>query len=289
MMEAERETGIQMLGSDAMNIPFRKMHGLGNDFVVVDGRDKDWLLSRDQVRLMSDRRFGIGCDQFIIMEPVDGDADIFMRIYNPDGSESGACGNATRCVASLLIEETAKDRVVIRTRRGDLTVTVAGEGDYTVDMGAAQLDWHDVPLSEDMNTECLPIEIEQIGGPVAVGMGNPHCIFFVGDAEALPLEKIGSQVEHHSLFPERTNVELATVRPDGTIRVRVWERGAGRTLACGSGACATIVAAVRRGLVDGRKARIEMDGGWLTLEWLENGHVLMTGPVATAFVGEWLL
>ncbi|WP_311195742.1 diaminopimelate epimerase [Aestuariispira ectoiniformans] len=289
MMEAERETGIQMLGSDVMNIPFRKMHGLGNDFVVVDGRDKDWLLSRDQVRLMSDRRFGIGCDQFIIMEPVDGDADVFMRIYNPDGSESGACGNATRCVASLLMDETAKDQVVIRTRRGDLHARNAGEGNYTVDMGAAQLDWHDVPLSEDMNTECLPIDIEQIGGPVAVGMGNPHCVFFVDDAEALPLEKIGPQIEHHRLFPERTNVELVTVRPDGTMRLRVWERGAGRTLACGSGACATIVAAVRRGLIDGRKARIEMDGGWLTLEWLENGHVLMTGPVATAFTGEWLL
>ncbi|RED48126.1 diaminopimelate epimerase [Aestuariispira insulae] len=266
-------------------IPFRKMHGLGNDFVVIDNRHGQWSLTTDQVRLVSDRRFGVGCDQLIIMEAVEGDADLFMRIYNPDGSESGACGNATRCVASLAMKERGLDQVLIKTRRGNLHATAAEAGDITVDMGNALIDWRDVPLSEEMDTLSLPIQLGSLENPVAVGMGNPHCVFFVEDADSLPLEKLGPQVEHHPLFPERTNVELATIRPNGSIRLRVWERGAGKTLACGSGACATLVAAVRRGL-SARQAEIELDGGVLKMQWLENGHVLMTGAVATAFIGE---
>lgn len=267
-------------------IPFRKMHGLGNDFVIIDNRHGQWSLTEDQVRLVSDRRFGVGCDQLIIMETSqDAEADFFMRIYNPDGSESGACGNATRCVASLVMRERGASKVVIETLRGNLIGTDAGNGLVTIDMGEAQLNWDEVPLAEEMDTLSLPIQLGSLENPVAVGMGNPHCIFFVEDADDLPLEKLGPQVEHHALFPERTNVELATIRPNGSIRLRVWERGAGRTLACGSGACATMVAAVRRGLSP-RKADIELDGGILNMEWLDNGHVLMTGPVATAFIGE---
>ena len=270
-------------------IPFRKMHGLGNDFVVIDGRETGLRLTTDEVRLIADRRLGVGCDQLIIMEPAQtlngSRPDIFMRIYNPDGSEAEACGNATRCVASLLMAESGGTLTTIETLRGLLVGEAADGGDVTIDMGAAQLDWQEIPLSDAMDTLHLPIDLGVIADPVGVGMGNPHCVFFVDDAEAIDLAGLGPRVEHHALFPQRTNVEIAEVRADGSIRLRVWERGAGITMACGSGACATAVAAIRRGLTD-RKVAIELDGGVLKLEWLENGNVLMTGPVATAYTGE---
>ncbi|WP_421877048.1 diaminopimelate epimerase [Pacificispira sp.] len=269
-------------------LAFRKMHGLGNDFVVLDARAEPIPLPEARIRLIGDRRRGIGFDQLLVLEPAnDGSADVFMRIYNPDGSEAGACGNGTRCVAHLLMEETGTGSCIIETRRGLLSCRRVDEL-VSVDMGEALLDWQDVPLAEAMDTLHLPIQEGPLSDPAAVGMGNPHCIFIVDDAEAPNLDALGPAVEHHPLFPERTNVEIVSVRPDGSLRLRVWERGAGITLACGSGTCATVVAAHRRGLVNARDAAVSVhvDGGMLEIQWRDDGHVIMTGPVSTAFTGE---
>ncbi|TWB45394.1 diaminopimelate epimerase [Nitrospirillum pindoramense] len=266
---------------------FLKMHGLGNDFVVLDARTTPLSLTGAQARVLADRRFGVGCDQIIILEPPQSaGADVFMRILNPDGSESGACGNATRCVASLIAAEGAgRDRLTVETISGLLPAVRHADGLVTVDMGPARLDWRQIPLAEPADTLSLDVAAGPLSGPCTVNMGNPHAVFFVDDAEAVDLPQWGPQLEHHTAFPERANIEVATVVAPGRVRMRVWERGAGITLACGSGACATLVAAARRGLTD-RKADIVMDGGTLTIEWREDGHVLMTGPVATAFSGE---
>ncbi len=267
-------------------VAFRKMHGLGNDFVVIDNRDHKYALNESQIRLMADRHLGIGCDQFIILEKAPtNEADLFMRIHNPDASEAGACGNATRCVASLLIQETGKQQVVIETLRGLLHCANEGNGLYSVDMGEAILDWQDIPLSSHMDIKSIEMNIEGLGSAVAVGMGNPHCVFFVEDANAIDLENLGPIAEHHPSFPERTNVEFISRNADGSLRMRVWERSAGITMACGSGACAAAVAAVLTNYVDTRKMDIQLDGGILSMNYLENGHVIMTGPVATSFTG----
>lgn len=266
-------------------IPFIKMHGLGNDFVVLDLRAGIAAPDVAAARMIADRRRGIGCDQLILIEPARlPGADVRLRFLNADGSESGACGNGTRCVASRLLAESGAARLVIETGAGRLEATPAEAGEFTVDMGPARLDWHDIPLAHESNTLHLDIALGPLEDPAAVNMGNPHCIFFVDDAEDIELATFGPQIEHHPLFPERTNVEVATVIDRGRIRLRVWERGAGITFACGSGACATAVAAVRRGLTD-RKVELMMDGGSLIAEWREDGHVLLTGPVATSFTG----
>ncbi|TWB21406.1 diaminopimelate epimerase [Nitrospirillum amazonense] len=266
---------------------FLKMHGLGNDFVVLDARHTPLYLTGAQARVLADRRFGVGCDQIIILEPPQSaGADVFMRILNPDGSESGACGNATRCVASLVAAEGAgRDQLTVETISGLLPAIRHADGTVTVDMGPARLDWRQIPLAEPADTLSLDVAAGPLSSPCAVNMGNPHAVFFVDDAEAVDLTTWGPQLEHHTAFPERANIEVATVVAPGRVRMRVWERGAGITLACGSGACATLVAAARRGLT-GRKAEIVMAGGALIIEWREDGHVLMTGPVATAFSGE---
>lgn len=270
-----------------MVLPFRKMHGLGNDFVVIDLRGRADALPDAAVRAISDRRRGVGCDQFITIEPprTDG-ATAFMGIRNPDGSEAGACGNATRCVASVLMDEAGTSRVVVETISGLLAAHRAKDSDLiTVDMGPARLDWPLIPLAEEMDTLHLPISEGVLHDPVAVSMGNPHAVFFVDDVASVPLEVVGPKVEHHPLFPARTNVEAVQVIDRQTLRMRVWERSAGITEACGSGACAVLVAAVRRGLSD-RTATVILDGGPLVIEWREaDSHVLMTGPVATAFTG----
>lgn len=267
---------------------FVKMHGLGNDFVIFDGREDAWTPSADLARAVADRRFGVGCDQVITMERSEK-ADLFMRIHNPDGSEAGACGNATRCVAALVFAETGADEITIETLAGVLTARAEDAGRVTVDMGEPRLEWEEIPLAREMDTADVDLGLTTPGGfelrsPVAVNMGNPHIVFFVDDAEAVDLAAIGPKIEHNPLFPERVNVSVAEVRGRDAMRVRVWERGAGITLACGSGACANVVAATRRGLIDG-SATIEMDGGALDLAWREDGHVLMTGPVATVFHG----
>jgi diaminopimelate epimerase len=267
-------------------LDFIKMHGLGNDFVILDGRDGGLSLSAADVRAISARQRGVGCDQLIVLEPARNDlADVFMRIYNPDGSESGACGNATRCVASLLMAEQNVTEVIVETISGLLDCEDVGGGLYSVDMGPARSDWRDLPLSEACDTDNLPIEVGPLKNPVGVNMGNPHAVFMVANADAIDLSTFGPLVEHDKLFPERTNVEAVEVLANDRIRMRVWERGAGITQSCGSGACAALVATARRGLT-GRKADVVLDGGTLTIEWMADNNVLMTGPVATSFRGQ---
>ena len=266
-------------------LSFRKMHGLGNDFVVLDGRAAPLGLTRDQIVALADRRRGIGCDQLIIMEPPVAGADVFMRIHNPDGSEAGACGNATRCIASLISAETGKAQVVVRTISGDLPSEAMPGGMWQVDMGPARLGWRDVPLAQEADTLHVPLACGPVADPAACSMGNPHANFFVPDLDALPISEIGPRLEYDPIFPDRANIGFVQVMSPDHLRLVVWERGAGLTLACGSGACAAMVNAHRRGLT-GRAARISMPGGDLLMEWRQDGHVLMTGPVATAFTGQ---
>ena len=264
---------------------FIKMHGLGNDFVVLDARARPLEVDPDRARAIADRRTGIGCDQLIVVEPPrDGLADAFMRIRNADGGEVAACGNATRCVAFLIMQERNTGTAVIETAAGLLDAEARDDGLIAVDMGRVRLDWRDIPLATPTDTLHLGISAGPLEDPVAVNVGNPHAVFFVDDAEAVPLETYGPVIERHPLFPEFTNVEVAQMQSPGVVRLRVWERGVGVTRACGTGACAALVAANRRGLC-GRTGEVLMDGGRLGIEWLEDGHVLMTGPVATSFRG----
>lgn len=268
-------------------LPFIKMHGLGNDFVVIDTRKHKVRIDANEARAIGDRRRGVGFDQLLVIEKPhkEGVADAFMRIFNPDGSEAGACGNGTRCVADLLMKELGRDKLVIETTAGLLDAERASEGRVTVDMGPARLGWSDIPLKEATDTNHVPVAVGPLKDPCCVNMGNPHAVFFVPDATAIDLPSLGPVLEHHAMFPERANIEVAQVLAPDRIRLRVWERGAGITLACGSGACATLVAASRRGLT-ARKATIVVDGGELEIEWLKDGHVSMTGPVAISFTGE---
>ncbi|MSO88984.1 MAG: diaminopimelate epimerase [Rhodospirillaceae bacterium] len=264
---------------------FLKMHGLGNDFVVVDARGEPFAPDERVARHIADRHTGIGCDQLIVIErPRNRQADAFMRIRNADGGEVAACGNAARCVAQFLMAESGRDQASIETAAGRLDAARADRGRIAVDMGPARTDWRDIPLARAMDTERLPIALGPLKDPVAVSMGNPHMVFFVADADAVDLATLGPVLEHNALFPERANVGVATVLAPDRLRLRVWERGAGLTRACGSGACAAVVAAHRRGLSE-RRAAVAVDGGELSIEWLPNGHVTMTGPAAIAFTG----
>jgi len=252
---------------------FKKMHGLGNDFVILDQRAGREVLDEDFIRKVCDRSRGIGCDQFIVMEP-SAKANVFMRIYNPDASESGACGNATRCVADIVMKDNGSETCTIETLRGALPCRKYNDL-IEVDMGPP-VEWHDM---EDINDPVM-------GKPVFVDMGNPHCVFFVDNAEKADIGLAGPQYEYHPAFPNRANIEFVHIINKSTIRARVWERGAGVTQACGSGACAIIAAAFHRGLVD-TMVDVELDGGTLHMEIREeDDHVLMTGPVAYVFDGE---
>ncbi|MCW5699207.1 MAG: diaminopimelate epimerase [Rhodospirillales bacterium] len=266
-------------------VPFTKMHGLGNDFVVVDARAHPFDPSAAQAKAIADRRRGVGCDQIIIVEPPrNGLADVFMRIRNADGGEVAACGNGTRCVAAMVLEQNGGDHAVIETTAGLLDAEKQDGGLIAVDMGRIGLDWRDIPLATPADTLHLDIGAGPLTDPVAVNVGNPHAVFFVEDAESVALEILGPTIEHHSLFPERTNVEAAQILAPDRIRVRVWERGVGITAACGTGACATLVAAHRRGIC-GREAIVVLDGGALAIKWLRDDHVLMTGPATVSFSG----
>jgi diaminopimelate epimerase len=273
------------------NTPFLKMHGLGNDFVVLDARAAALDLTPERRRVIADRRLGVGCDQLIVLEPpTEREADVFMRIYNPDGGEAQACGNATRCVASVVMDERKTDQVTVQTVAGLLESQKTGVGSnglpvISVDMGLARLDWREIPVREACDTNHMPVGVGPLQDPVGTNMGNPHATFFVDDAAAIPLGELGPKLEHDRFFPERVNVGVAQLLGDGRLRLRVWERGAGITLACGSGACAAVVAASRRGLVP-RRADVVLEGGTLTIEWLRDDHVLMTGGIAVAFKGE---
>lgn len=265
-------------------ISFRKMHGLGNDFVVLDARRAPLPITPARAAAIADRHRGIGCDQFIVMEPGGEGAEVFMRIRNPDGSEAGACGNATRCVAELAMAEAGSDAVAIRTIAGLLPADRLPDGRIRVDMGPARLGWREVPLAREADTLHLPLAAEGVSDPAACSMGNPHATFFVPDLDALDLPRIGPALERDPLFPDRANIGFVQVLAPDHLRLAVWERGAGLTLACGSGACAALVNAARRGL-SARAATVSLPGGDLFIEWREDGHVMMAGPTATAFTG----
>ena len=259
---------------------FAKMHGIGNDFVILDWRnDPGRRVPAAAAQRLADRRLGIGCDQILVIRPSQ-EADIRMDILNQDGSPSGACGNGTRCVADLVMAESDTDRISIVTDGGMLSAWRAADDQISVDMGPVFTGWQDVPLAESMDTLHVPLGVAGLSDAVCHALGNPHAVVFVEDAEGLDLARLGPQVEHSSLFPDRVNLSLLSRRDDGSFRMRIWERGVGITMACGSGACASGVAIARRGL-GGDVNKIVMDGGAVTIAWQrDNGHVVMTGPVA---------
>jgi diaminopimelate epimerase len=248
-------------------LPFLKMHGLGNDFVVLDGRVRPIVLTEGAARAIADRKTGVGCDQLITLEPSPR-ADAFMRIRNADGGEVEACGNATRCIAALLFRETGRADAVIETGAGLLKARAAEGGRVAVDMGELRAGWRDVPLAREMDTLHADLELGPLSDPVCGNIGNPHATFFVVDAEAVELARLGPELERHRLFPERANIGVAQLLAPDLLRLRVWERGVGITRACGTAACAAAVAAARRGLT-GRRVTVRLDG-----------------PVATSFTGE---
>ena len=265
--------------------PFIKMHGLGNDFVVLDARRHALAIDDKAARAIADRRHGVGCDQLLILEPPRRPgADVFMRIRNADGGEVEACGNGTRCIADLVMREAGTDRVVVETIAGLIEARAAPADRVTVDMGAARLGWRDIPLARECDTLHVPLALGPLADPVCTGMGNPHATFFVDAVDAVDLATLGPRLEHDPIFPERANIGIVQRLSPERLRLRVWERGAGITSACGTGACAALVAASRRGFVP-RRAEVVADGGPLQIEWREDGHVLMTGPVAVSFTG----
>jgi len=273
-----------------MTRPFVKMNGAGNDFVVVNALETPFAPTADQARAIADRKTGEGCDQLIALEP-SKTADPFMRVWNADGGVGETCGNALRCVGWMLLQSTGKDEVTIDTLGGLTTARRALDGRVTVDMGAPRLDWEQIPLDEAMDTRGIELQVGPIDDPVlhtpgAVSMGNPHVVFFMDHTPDDGFVRgTGSLIEHHPRFPEGVNVGFAHVLAPDRIRLRVWERGAGLTKACGTGACAALVAASRRGLT-GRTARVGVDGGELLIEWDEaTDHVFMTGPVEVERTG----
>jgi len=260
-----------------ISLPFMKMHGLGNDFVVVDARAQDRVITPAMAKGIGDRHFGVGFDQLAVIG--NGAGDAHLTFYNSDGSLSAACGNATRCIARYLMDESGTKALHLTTGRGELMARDVGDGRVAVNMGQPQLLWHEIPLGRAMDTLELPID----GAPTATGMGNPHCTFFVDDVTTIDLATFGPGIEHHPLYPERTNVQIAQIIGPDHIRMRVWERGVGITWASGSSSCATAVAAARRGLT-GRTVRIDLDGGTLDIDWRDDG-VWMTGPTMHVFSG----
>ncbi|MFN0265024.1 diaminopimelate epimerase [Tepidamorphus sp. 3E244] len=267
------------------DIAFRKMNGLGNDFIIVDARTGPLGLMPPDIARIANRETGIGCDQFIALLPGKNGADVFMRIFNPDGSEAGACGNATRCVADILGSETGKRDIVIETIAGQLPSVIHADGTVSVDMGAPRLKWDEIPLAEEFHDtsgielQVGPIDAPVLHSPAVANMGNPHAVFFTADIDAHDLAAIGPVLENHPMFPERANISIVQVIDRTHVRARVWERSAGLTLACGSAACAIGVSAVRRRMTE-RKLTVTLPGGPLLIEWRESdGHVIMTGPV----------
>ncbi len=275
-------------------LPFTKMHGLGNDFVVIDARRGKPAagveISAARAAAIADRRTGVGCDQFILIEDApDGESHAFMRIRNADGGEVDACGNATRCIGAVLLDEIDGDEVRVRTGADLLTVRRAGYGLVTVDMGIPRGDWDDIPLAAEADTLHLDLSCGPLSDPAAVSMGNPHATFFVDDIDSVPIALVGPELEHDPIFPERANIGVAQILAPDRMRLRVWERGAGLTSACGTGACAAVVNANRRDLA-GRRMVVVVDGGELLIDWREDrpgeqGRVFMTGPAATSFSG----
>lgn len=261
-----------------MTLRFHKMHGLGNDFVVIDARETPVEISSARAKALADRKTGVGCDQLILLEP-SSRADVKMRIFNADGGEVEACGNATRCVVSLLGGKTDIETVAGILKGSSLGDTVS------VEMGEPRFDWDAIPLAYGMDTMRMPVAWEELSAPMAVNVGNPHVIFFTADTDAVDLARLGPIIETDALFPERINVNVATVDDRSNLRLRVWERGVGLTDACGTGACATAVAAIRAGLVDG-PVTVTLPGGQLVIDWAPGREILMSGPATHVFTAE---
>ena len=271
-------------------LPFLKMHGLGNDFIVLDGRDGSPMPDAVQMQALAHRHLGIGCDQLmVLMPPVDG-VDVVLDMFNADGSVAGACGNGTRCVADLIMAERNTDKVVIRTISGDLPAwRTDKDAPISVQMGPVHTSWQDIPLTRDMDTLFLDLGLADFGSATALSVGNPHAVFFVEDAEAVDIEKWGPIAEQHPIFADRANIEFVSVIARDKIRMRVWERGVGVTMACGSGACAAAAASILRGLTT-HKQQVQLDGGILEIDWQDadsaaGGQIIMTGAVATIASG----
>lgn len=259
------------------------MNGNGNDFVIIDSRVENFSPTPQQISWIAYRRFGIGCDQLIILRD-SKNADVFMEVYNADGSQSGACGNATRCIGHLVMG-TSKKEARIETKAGILVATRADNDEVSVNMGEPVLEWNKIPIAQDIDIMALPIEMGPLVEPVAVGMGNPHMVFFVDNVEGFKLRQYGRHLEHHSLFPERANVSAVQILARNHLKMKIWERGVGKTLSCGTAACAALVAAQLHDLAD-NKAYVDQPGGRLTIEWQDNGPVIMTGKVAISFEGQ---
>ncbi len=279
-----------------MNVQFHKMNGLGNEIVVIDARDGGFALDADAARRIGNPATGPGCDQIMVIEPGrpnrDGGADVWTSIWNNSGEEVEACGNGARCVAAYLFKESGASELTMGTLGGTIVATDAGDGNITIDMGRPRFDWQDIPLSEEIrDTRAIELQIGPIDDPIlhspsVANVGNPHAIFWVTDADAYDLEKIGPMLENHPIFPERANISLAQVIDDKTIRTRVWERGAGATRACGTAACAIGVSAARTGRT-GRDVSVHLPGGPLRIQWREaDDHILMTGPAEFEFSGD---
>jgi diaminopimelate epimerase len=267
-----------------MKKPFIKMHGLGNDFVVLDSTKNQYNINKASIQLIANRKFGVGCDQVIEMKHSDKE-DIYMKIYNADGTEAEACGNAARCIAGLLFASSPKKAVSIETIAGVLKAESEENGLIKVDMGKPKFFWKDIPLS--MNISEINFEELTLKNGLAINIGNPHIVFFVKDLDAVDINKIGPLIENNSLFPEKINVEICQLENRKKIKVLVWERGAGNTLACGSGACAALVAAYKNSLSE-PQAEIVLDGGSLNITWNigSDEHVIMSGPIAVSFLGD---
>ncbi|MCB1519746.1 MAG: diaminopimelate epimerase [Hyphomicrobiaceae bacterium] len=271
-------------------IPFVKMNGLGNDFVVVDGRGGPVRIEAEEAVHLANRENGIGCDQVIVLEPAKT-GDVRMRILNADGSEVGACGNATRCVAYLLASETGRPRVAIETPSGALTATVQSIDRITVDMGEPRFAWDQIPLAEPFHdTRAIELQVGPIDQPVlhspsVVNVGNPHAVFWVEDVDKIDLGRVGPLLENHPIFPERANISVAQILTPTSIRIRTWERGAGLTKACGTAACASAVAAMRKKLTERGTVAVILPGGTLDITWTPENRILMTGPAELEFRG----
>ena len=267
-----------------MKKPFIKMHGLGNDFVIIDSRNNNYLINYETIKIISNRRFGIGCDQVIEMRE-SKTADIFMKIYNSDGSEAEACGNASRCVAGILFASTPKKKISIETISGIINAESEVNGNIKVDMGEPRFLWNEIPLNE--NVKKINFEQFSLKNGLTVNMGNPHIVFFVENLNNINIDEIGPFIETDKLFPQRINLEICQIINRNKIKALIWERGAGKTLACGSGACAVLVAACKNGLSN-ETAEIMLDGGSLNISWNinSNNHVIMSGPVSVSFLGD---
>jgi diaminopimelate epimerase len=265
-------------------LPFLKMHGAGNDFIVIDNREGTFSLSKEQIQTLAQRRLGVGCDQLVMIEKPHNGGDIFMRLFNQDGGEIGACGNAARCIGWWYMEQSGSTKAEIETASGTVSSSRSEDGRIRVDMGEPRLAAGDIPLSENRNTEHLGIAEGDLMDPMAVNMGNPHMIFFVRDVSKVNMGKAGPKMEHHPLFPQGANVSAVQVVNPQYVKQVVWERGAGLTLACGTAACAAVVAGVKRGLL-AKRVTVELPGGERDIHWRDDNQVEMTGPVAVVFEG----